>query len=300
MAWIFALLSFAGIMAILSTIVSASVEAIHKSFSLRKNGLREMLRAIHDSVVIDIESGGAYTRRELNRSYGRSKKAAQFAQDMTKSPSYGGGGRWWWISNWKLNIFQRHYDKLTRRQFVEQIANTEFGENLSRQDRTAIRQALAKMSYEFDRFGVAQREYFKRRAKMLSGLVAFVFVCLANINAFSLYVHLANDDEALTNTLTFLGVEDSNQLAVRVSDLRYQLESARSNLEAKDLSEDQQAIAQLQEASAQLNGVMNELTQDSRLPIGDQYFPYCSNNATIDTKCHACLLYTSPSPRDRG
>jgi hypothetical protein len=98
MNWLLALLAFAGLMAVLSTVVTAAVEALHKLFSLRQAGLSEMLRALHDSVIVNIENGArTQTQRQaLARAGGSSRDARKFAEDVTRSPAFGGGGRWWW------------------------------------------------------------------------------------------------------------------------------------------------------------------------------------------------------------
>ena len=42
MSWLVALVAFAGIMGVFSTVVTVAVEAYHKALSLRRSGLQEM------------------------------------------------------------------------------------------------------------------------------------------------------------------------------------------------------------------------------------------------------------------
>jgi hypothetical protein len=51
-----ALAAFAGIMAAFATIVTVLVEGVHKFLALRSSGMREMLRAFHDSVQLPAEA----------------------------------------------------------------------------------------------------------------------------------------------------------------------------------------------------------------------------------------------------
>jgi len=143
MSWILALFAFAGIMAVMSTIASVIVEAVHKVFSLRGNGLQEMLRALHDGVVMPLDP--EYPEVSDGQLGGYSKPASKFAKEMTKSPSYGGKGRWWWISNIPLlNVFSRKFDNLSKLQFVEQLTQTDYGKRLSGMNRHQVKQSTLK------------------------------------------------------------------------------------------------------------------------------------------------------------
>ncbi len=264
MNWILALVAFAGLMTILSTVVTITVEAVHKAFSMRKTGLQEMLRALHDNVIEELESGGRPNRNILKNN-GGSKKAAAFANIMTRSPSFGGGRRWWWPSNWHINLFQRGFERLTRRQFAEQLAHTEFGEKLAHRDRAAIRRVLAHTSYEFDRYGVAQSQFFRRRAKVISGFIAFSFVALGNVNAIDIYTHLATDEVALGRTLRLV---DNNYLA----EVSERTELAASNGDAL-------------EARAAIATAIRDIEGGTGLPIGRNYFPYCAQPGLDPDQC---------------
>ncbi len=285
MNWLLALLAFAGLMAIFSTIVSISVEAVHKVLSLRRQGLEEMLRALHDGVVVDIEKG-RQPRREVLHARGRSKEAADFAKAVTSVPSYGGGGRWWWPANWGLNLFQRRFERLTRRQFAEQMAATDFGERLAFKDRSQIRQAMSRLSYEFDRYGVAQSHFFRRRAKVIAGLSAFLFVTLANVNAIDLYMHLANDPEALNRTLSFVSSDDRTQLESRGAAVTARLETAFDDVaEAADGELNDADLTALREASVQINAVLDTMRASTQLPMGHDLFPFCERPSADIERC---------------
>ena len=281
MNWLLALLAFAGLMTVLSTVVSIAVETLHKTFSLRRSGLEEMLRAMHDSVLKSIEREDL-SRTELIRSEGESKAADEFAKVMTKSPAYGGGGRWWWPAEWKwLNIFQRRFERLTPRQFVEQLSHTEFGQALAQQSRPYVRHVLARASYEFERYGLAQSQFFRQRAKVLSGLAAFLFVCVANLNAIDLYIHLAKDEQALNQTLTALRADDPAYLQGVVAELR--AEAADTISPTGDPTQD---AAQLQNfVRSGIAEYFSDVDQELQLPIGHEHYPFCTDPARDFAQC---------------
>lgn len=295
MNWLLALLAFSGLMAILSTIVSVSVEAAHKIFDMRARGLQEMLRALHDSVLVDIDRG-RQARADVIKAGGRSKEAARFAADMVKSPAYGGGGRFWWPSNWKVNLFSRKFESLSLRQFAEQLAQTEFGEKLVKADRSLVRHALARASYEFDRFGVAQSQFFRRRAKAISGLAAFAFVVFANFNAIETYMHLATNEESLRKTL--IAVDGDGEDSKLELQLRQTEEHVKNLVAGVDQARNgEEAVA----AIADLRATTHKLFADAELPVGSDYFPFCES-LTKDDKCkpkagaQAWKIFGQPAP----
>lgn len=279
MNWILALLAFAGLMTILSTIVYIIVEAIHKGLSLRKAGLSEMLRSLHDTVVARLE-GNESTFVATERPKIHSKEAIDFAKSLQQSPTYAGSQSWYSPSNWGMNVNQRNFERLSRRQLAEQLAQTEFGQKLANEDRSRIEFALARIGYEFDRFGEAQSAYFKRRAKVLSGIAAFIFVVVANINVIDLYFHLAKDDTALTQTLTSLQASDPDQVSFVTEAMRANAETIRSRLASGELS-GQEAVS----AAQDMKLFLQELDGGLNLPIGRNYFPYCADPTVDPDKC---------------
>lgn len=250
MSWLVALVAFAGIMAVFSTVVTVVVEAYHKALSLRRSGLEEMLRSVHLQVIGRIDQTlPENDPRALVRASG------EFAKAMTSSPAYGGQGRWWWPANWRLNISQRRFEHLSKRQLAEQLAMTDFGKRLVMADRMTIQRVMGEVAYQFDRIGAAQSDYFRRRAKVISGLFAFAFVAAGNINALDVYQHLASSEAS------------SGQVIALVE--RIAAEGGVVLPEAGPAaSPDSLSSASYLEAVARLQA-------SSQLPIGRAYFPFC-------------------------
>ncbi len=251
MSWLVALVAFAGIMGVFSTVVTVAVEAYHKALSLRRSGLQEMLRAMHMQVVSRLDKAlPEDDQRALI------KASSQFAKSMTKSPAYGGHGRWWWPANWGLNISQRRFERLSKRQLAEQLAQTDFGKRLVMADRLTIQGVMAEMAYEFDRIGAAQSDYFRRRAKVISGVIAFAFVAIGNINAIEIYKHVAKNEASAGRAIEFVEKLGSEQAI---------LEQAKSEVSSntENATVDTYLLA------------VERVQVKAELPIGRAYFPFC-------------------------
>lgn len=250
MSWLVALAAFAGIMAVFSTVVTVAVEAYHKALSLRRSGLQEMLRAMHMQVVQRLD-------RSLPEADQKAliKAASSFAKSMTRSPSYGGHGRWWWPANWGVNISQRQFERLSKRQLAEQLVQTEFGQRLINADRVTIQGVMAELAYEFDRIGAAQSDYFRRRAKMISGVFAFGFVAIGNINAIEIYQHLAENEANAGRSIEFI-------------------EQFAAQREAGSLALAEGAQGEKTDLKPYLSAI-EEVRAGTQIPTGRAYFPYC-------------------------
>ena len=247
MNWLIALAGFAGIMAVFSTVVTIGVEATHKFLASRRNGLMEMMRSLHENVVIRLDpaDGRASPARD----------ARAFAAAMVRSPSSGGRGFKLTPWSWGLNILHHRFERLSKRQFAEQLAQTEFGSRLAGLDRSAIQRTLGQLAYEFDRHGAAQSDYFRRRAKVYSAFIAFFFVAFGNINAIEIYKHLAGNEAATSRIIPLL------EQPGLIPDAEIRLAAAGPG------SSDEIARDYLQ--------MIERLQADTALPIGRGYFPFC-------------------------
>ncbi len=304
MNWIFALLAFAGVMAVLSTVVSVLVEAVHKTFALRGSGLQKMLRDLHDDVLYDVEGPEARTDigEVRRRRGGKSVEARDFALDMTQSQSRG------WhpalsraiVNVPLLNLFQRRFDRLTRLQFAEQLSQTDVGRRLLEEnDRGKIQTALSQAIYQFDRYGVMQTSFFRQRAKTLTTLFSLVFVTFANVNALEIYRHLAANENAAEAALAFVGAGEETAVATLDSAadaLTTRLDALESTLDAglddKDLAREigraHRGVEDFQ-TSFRAASLEIDALADVGLPIGRAYFPYCNGvgatDPTVDPRC---------------
>lgn len=292
MNWLVALLAFAGIFAVLSTVTTIVTEGVHKLIAARSGGLQRMLRSLHHTMSLDKTDAASELRVDHLRSDTSGKASKKFAAEMSSIPTK----RDTFLERlaartWVLKRLGRRFDSLSKLQFVEQLAQTEFGRELATADRPTIERKIALLSYQFDRMGEAQSAVFRMRAKMVSSLAAFVFVVLANINAVEIYRHLASNEEAMAETLQFLNVRSSDgtgdeAITQRIDDLQqtlYRLES----LPADPTGNSQQANADLiaglrteagglRQSLAQVDTQLSALST-AGLPMGQAYFPYCGD-----------------------
>lgn len=281
MNWIVALIAFAGVMAVLSTITTVIVETLHKGLSLRSGGLMRMLRTVHISTIEQLGDDGLRTVRGAEKK--RVKQSAnQFAREMVAMPTK--RNTWWdrvLLHTPILSRFARRFERLSKLQLVEQLAQTEFGRQLADKDRATIERNLAMLGYQFDRYGVAQSAIFKMRARFLSAIAGLAFVVVANINAVQIYRYLASDEEVLRSSFDFLGLTSEEagganlegQLAALNTTLQQFAEETEAATEAQLAAAKGEAI-ELRSFLVNLQDQIDGLDA-AGLPIGRYYFPYC-------------------------
>lgn len=293
MNWLVALLAFAGIFAVLSTVTTIVTEGAHKVLAARSGGLQRMLRSLHHTMSLDKAGSNAELLVDHRRSDTSGKQSKRFAEEMSSIPTK----RDTFLERvaartWILNRLGRRFDSLSKLQFVEQLAQTEFGRELANADRPTIERKIALLSYQFDRMGEAQTAVFRMRAKLISSLAAFIFVVLANINAVEIYRHLASNEEAMAETLQFLnvrptGADDDEAITERIADLQQtlnRLEALPEQPSAAAAEQNAELIASLRteatglrQSLAQVDTQLVALT-NSGLPMGHNYFPYCGDS----------------------
>jgi hypothetical protein len=271
-------------MAVLATVVSALVELVHKLGGFRPSGLEEMFRALH--VAFTQDGPGAPPSRVSAEPW---RAAADFARLMARRPSHIGVRL---LSPRRLpilRVFSDRFERMTALQFVEQLAHTDVGEQMAGRSRAELRRSLHHAAYQFERYGQAQSDYFRRRAKVISALVAFGFVLVGNINGWTLYTHLAGSSEATQATLRFLDGADVEALAQEADATYHELEALSRALppEGAALTPDDPAVLRAAVEAAQGRLVrFNEEVADARaefatdeavaLPIGWSQYPYCA------------------------
>lgn len=280
MALLLALVGFAAVVAVYSTIVSVVVEGIHKMFALRSAGMSEMLRNFYDQKLGNLQPGDTPAEQAAPSATGSHMASADsraFANAMTRRAA-SENLRPWYIRRWPLigQILSSRVQKMSTLQFIERLAETPEGQALARHDRPRLRRALTAAAYEFERIGEAQTEYFRSRANMVSVLSGIAVAFLVNLDAITLYKELA------TNAT----------LSARLSTLA----ETSSFQQAQNLAEDG-ATAQISAAlnSPDLQGLKTTFL-DMGVPVGRKMFPYCegyviepdgASETYRDTRCNA-------------
>lgn len=255
-----ALLAFAAVMALMSTIVAVVIEGIISLFAMRSAGLKRLLQNYYTTAVAPrLPEGSGLT--------GSSSEARRFADQMVSNPAVQGVG-------------PRRFTRLTTRQLIEQFSRTPAGQAFLDLNDERLRPNLDVLAYEFDRYSDGAREFFTRRTKGVSLLVAVVIAFSLNIDAIRLFRVMA------TNT----------ELRAYVNETMAQ-QSQRF-----------EALSQVQGEEAANEAVANELLgllSTMSLPIGVSQFPYCSqyspllgvvdsNHPAFDARC-AAIVEAAPA-----
>lgn len=186
MSILLGLFAFAGVMALLSTVVAATVEGWHKAAASRRTGLKRVLAALHDGDMAALLGPGASAP---GRRGNPSASARQFAEQMTRiTPPPGAPG------HAALKAFAGfRFERMSTLQFVEQLARTDAGLALRGLERAELGKALAAAAYSFERYGEIQKLAFASWSKILSVAAAIVVAFSFNVDAFTLLGRLARD-----------------------------------------------------------------------------------------------------------
>ncbi len=257
MSFLIALVAFAAVIAVYSTIVTVIVEAVHKVFGLRSAGLSEMLRTFYDSKLARLQPGDTPPEAQApigQHSERASPQARDFANSMTRrAPSE--SLRPWYIRRWPLvgRILSSKNQRMTTLQFIERLAETPQGAALAYHDRPGMRAALGAAAYEYERLGEAQGEYFKSRANLISVATGVLVALVVNIDAIALYKELS------ANALL------SSQLTQVVNASRF---------EASGETGADPEIASLISQVSRQSGGFSQLG----VPVGRAMFPHCEGH----------------------
>jgi hypothetical protein len=268
-----ALAAFAGIMAAFATIVTVLVEGVHKFLALRSSGMREMLRAFHDSVQLPAEAQHDTA----------SPESVEFANRIVTSPARSTRG--WYLERIPIlkHLVARRFVRLSTLQFVEQLAQTDIGERLAGLDRDRLRRELSAMAHRFERLGEAQFDYFKRRAKAISVLTALTVVVFANVDAIFLFKTLVRDQTLANVTIQRLESTEFEQSSARAV---AQLQQLSANLDETSNAAGEVTPAQLDAVSRDVGAphamfqtaqASSNAFQSMGLPVGSGMFPFCGS-----------------------
>lgn len=192
MHFLIALLAFATVMILLSTLVMMIVNGINGLVRLRSRTLERSMRLLYEDVVAP-RLGEEPTKA--------SSKA--FARDLLTNPALRTPGsvleRTW--------FGPKDFDRLSSRRFVEQLARTSVGRQLAKQHSANLTEQLEGVVYQFERYSDAANTYFLRRSKVISIVAAIVVAFSLNIDSVRLFSgflqnrELANSFATLGNTL---------------------------------------------------------------------------------------------------
>jgi len=268
MAWLDALLAFAITMMVLSTIVSAIVEAGHTLLNQRSKGLERLMEHMFDKVIAPRLAG------RMPADVTGSRFVKQMT-DMRWLPIETNATQWkkiyYAIAN-KLGRVDK-VQKLTTLEFLERVAESSVGAAVvSRFKKTADEnQALGifleDLVSKFEDFGDNASTYFARRARMYSVIVGFILVFSINFSAIDMAKTLIQSESARSAL-----IEQSDAIAEQLNEqLKRELEKAK-NSDGGSVPNPEFDPKELERSIKE--GVRT--LQESQLPVGWQHAPWQS------------------------
>lgn len=190
MNFIEALLAFALLMIVFSTVASGFAEMAVRFLSLRKTNLRSMVLAFLSNIVIphhQAETEKETTRREIRA---LRDKLTENALSIVRPWSLFSLGLFWNSQPW--------LDELSTQGFLERFAKTPEGQDYYEMADNG-KPYIIDFSLSYERYLAASQELYRKTTEKVVFGVAIVLVLVANIHLGRLIEHLAsNPDEVQT------------------------------------------------------------------------------------------------------
>jgi hypothetical protein len=183
MEWLEAMLAFAVVMMIFATFVSAIIEVLHRITRIREDGLQSMMIQVYEQIV---EPGLKCTDQTP------SSTREDFVDQMTQTrllplPT---GAKFLRKLVYKTVNAQRLMSLPTEK-FLQQFIETKDGQQLikkaSEQGRTKAVETLKSIAARYGDFGDSAKDFFTRRSRLLSTLIAVLLAISVNLDALTLF-----------------------------------------------------------------------------------------------------------------
>jgi hypothetical protein len=289
MVFLTALLAFAAVMALMSTIVAVLIEATINLLGMRSAGLKKLLERYYREAVAPRVPAEAGLR-------GNGAEARAFASQVTMNPARQAG---FWFSG------AQRFNRLTVRQLIEQLARTPAGKAYLKMPDDKLKRHLEALAYEFDRFSEGASDFFTRRTRNRSVMIAMVLAFALNIDAVRLYRVLATDPATRERIIEATEAYEARRRAAEIGATRNAdfPDRAPSQVDAED------GFASSEQQLDELLTIISSLS----IPIGVSQYPFCSSYSPLlghvaaddpddrvvfDTRCSRVLDYAPPRRAD--
>ncbi len=292
-----ALLALCAMMVVFSTIVTVMQEAVHKGLQSRRKGMITLMESLYTrSIAPRLRNQNLLIARE------HTDKAAarQFALDMTANSTLPLSPQWRKISETPVLrlYFGGRLERLSTNEFAEQLARSEVGKIIARQDDAALRETIRGFAYDFERFGDAQMATFKKKAKVSAVLIGAIVAIALNVDILHAFKSLmANQNSAvrIANSLSSPAITPLIQVPVESAPAAAEGEQPAAGAEEATAGAARESLVQAGQ-SAQVVGTQVVALQgataayeDLGLPIGSRFFPFCQQAPNtvgqIDARC---------------
>ncbi|UCG13234.1 MAG: hypothetical protein JSU72_01715 [Deltaproteobacteria bacterium] len=287
MEWLEAGLAFAVIMMVFSTMVSVIIETGHRFMRIREKGLQKLIGQVYEDVIWP---------RLSNHLDEKKASANDFVKRMTSTrflPVLKGA------TGLKTYLYRavnaEQLKSLSTLEFIERLAETPAGRGLvseaERRGRKYLETFLQDLASKYEDFGEGATEYFKRRARLMSVLVAIGLAFSLNVNAIHLFKSFLVDKKAREAI-----IEQGNSVAAGLKEQEAALQElieAGGKDKEKNIEEIAKNARELRETAKALSA--------TGIPIGWDTAPWNgpawgekkdSDNTTLPDAGNAWLLLT--------
>jgi hypothetical protein len=295
-----ALLALCAMMVVFSTIVTIMQEAMHKGFQSRRKGMNRLMESLYiRSIAPRLRNQNLLIAREDS-----DKDAARrFALDMTANDTLLQSGVWRKISELPVLrlYFGGRFERMSTNEFAEQLARSQVGQIIGKQDDAALKETIRGFAYDFERFGDAQTASFKKKAKVSAVLIGAAVAVALNVDVLHAFQSLmANQNAAvrIANSLTSPQVAQVLRTAPPQAVAEAPAAEAAAGPEDKQEATADAARQSLAESGQAAQAVGNQFVtlhnaaaayEDFGLPIGSRFFPFCQKDpgtqVVVDGRC---------------
>ena len=301
-----AALAFSITMLFLAMIVSTIVETAHRIFGLREAGLKLMLQQMYEdnirprlvSVIAGVTEGAGKGPQE------KAGIGEDFVEVMTRNRAPPPKRV---LSLTRLTRPTR-LSALSTMQFIQRLADTQVGQGLAAASGTVggktLNSTLIDLARRYEELGANASEYFARRAKLVSVIVALGIAFALNVDALGLFRAYLSDEEltasiiaqsedirrefqtqaaALERTMDELSPTRTSEPDAGTSGEKSETAEspAETSVTGSGTSEAaaDASVRELKQASAALVEKIDDISEHG-FPIGWEYFPYCAHGST--------------------
>lgn len=202
MQWLEAALALSVIMMLFSTMVSAIVEVIQRTLSLRHKDLVTMIKHVYTQEVHprikdkSVESVTAFTDRLTNSLIGNNELHCSNTELCVASIQSNSAKRNSLFA-WFADLFTFKQTSISLEEFVTRFAKTEAGaqtyEYAKQKGEEYLDIYLNDLASRYEEYGEQTRQYFQRRASFVSFVVSIAMALALNLNVVNVFNDLLTD-----------------------------------------------------------------------------------------------------------
>lgn len=260
MEWLEAGIAFAVTMMVLSTMVSGIVEMGHRVFNIREEGLKRLIEHVYSDVLAPKFDGF------------ETPGAAAFVDHMTKTRflSVAADAGWWRRFIYRC-VNAEQLKELDTRDFVKRLGElpgvAEFIDDSRARGQGYVDAFLLDLVEKYEALGANATDYFARRARLVSGIIAIALAFMLNVSAVDLFTTFLQD-KGMRDRLIARGDAVSAQMLAAEESLAQLQATLDSGMDADALKAVEEQLLALDRSTSTL--------RSEHLPIGWSNTPWRS------------------------